>query len=57
MASFHLAQVNIGRIRAPLEDPRFVWLRWEGHTYVPYTPPLVGASARLPAVDFAKLLE
>jgi len=47
----------LAHFAAPLEDPRFVWLRWEGHTYVPYTPPLVGARMRLPAVDFAKLLE
>ena len=34
----------------------FTWLRWQGHTYVPYQPPPVGAREVLPAVDFVKLL-
>lgn len=41
----------------PLDDPSLVWLRWEGKSYAPYTPPPVGAKETLPAVDFWKLLE
>lgn len=41
----------------PLDDPSLVWLRWEGKSYAPYTPPAVGAKETLPAVDFWKLLE
>lgn len=41
----------------PLEDATYVWRRWEGHTYVTYAPPAVGAREVLPAVDFGKLLE
>jgi hypothetical protein len=38
------------------QDPEsFTWLRWEGRTYVPYTPPAVGAREVLPAVDLVQL--
>ena len=40
----------------PLEDPSLIWRRWEGHTYVPYRPPALGARETLPAVDLVKLL-
>lgn len=40
-----------------LEDATLIWLRWEGHSYVPYHPPAIGARETLPAVDFLKLLE
>jgi hypothetical protein len=39
-----------------LDDPSLTWLRWEGHAYVAYRPPPVGARETLPAVDFSKLL-
>jgi hypothetical protein len=41
----------------PLDDPSFVWLRWESKGYASYVPPAVGAKETLPAVDFWKLLE
>lgn len=41
----------------PLEDPRFVWRRWDVRTYVPFEPPAVGASVTLPAADLGKMLE
>jgi hypothetical protein len=47
----------LARFAIPLDDPSLVWLRWEGKTYAPYTPPAIGARETLPAVDFWKLLE
>ncbi|HEY5943846.1 MAG TPA: hypothetical protein VIV40_00065 [Kofleriaceae bacterium] len=41
----------------PLDDSSLTWLRWQGHAYVPYMPPAVGARDTLPAVDFSKLLD
>ena len=38
----------------PLDDPSYVWLRWQGHTYVPMAAP-TGTHTE-PAVDFLKLL-
>ena len=32
------------------------WLRWQGHTYVPYHPLAVGARETFPQVDLLKLL-
>jgi hypothetical protein len=46
----------LAHFAVPLEDPSLVWLRWEGHTYVPYAPPALGARDTLPAVDFLGLL-
>ena len=45
-------------VLAHLDQPpeSFTWLRWQGHTYVPYTLPPVGAREVLPAVDFVKLV-
>lgn len=40
-----------------IDDPARTWLRWQGHGYVPYSPPAVGEHETLPAIDFAKLLE
>lgn len=40
-----------------LDDPALIWRRWEGKTYVPWTPPAVGARETLPKVDFFKLIE
>ena len=35
----------------PLEDPTLRWLRWQDGVYVPFTPPVVGATVHLaPAV-------
>jgi len=47
----------LARFALPLEDPSLVWLRWLGHTYVPWQPPAIGARETLPAVEFLKLLE
>jgi hypothetical protein len=33
----------------PLEDPSLRWFQWVGERYVPFKPPSVGQSARLPA--------
>jgi hypothetical protein len=41
----------------PLGDPSLVWRRWEGRTYVEYTPPPIGATEVLPAIDMLKILE
>lgn len=40
-----------------IDDPARIWLRWQGHGYVPYTPPAIGERETLPAVDLSKLLE
>jgi len=50
-------QTFLAHFAIPLDDPSLVWLRWEGKSYTPYTPPAVGATETLPAVDFWKLLE
>ena len=47
----------LAHFTVPLEDPSLVWLRWLGHTYVPWQPPAIGARETLPAVEFLKLLE
>ncbi len=47
----------LAHFAVPLEDPSLTWLCWQGHAYVPYTPPALGARDVLPAVDFSKLLE
>ncbi|HSN26758.1 MAG TPA: hypothetical protein VLT45_10745, partial [Kofleriaceae bacterium] len=38
-----------------LDDPSLVWLRWQGHTYVPMAAPR--GSTTEPAVDFLELLD
>lgn len=47
----------LARFDRPLDDPSLVWRRWDRHTYVPYTPPAVGARDTLPAVDMLRMLE
>ena len=47
----------LARFDRALEDPQLVWLRWEGKTYVPWTPPRVGERETLPKVEFFKLIE
>jgi hypothetical protein len=47
----------VAHFALPLEDPALIWLRWEGHTYVPYVPPAIGTRETLPAVDFLELLD
>jgi hypothetical protein len=39
-----------------LEDPALLWVQWGKHAYVPFTPPAIGASVRLPRVDALPLL-
>jgi hypothetical protein len=39
-----------------LEDPSFVWLQWNELGYAPFTPPAVGQSVTLPAVDFVRVV-
>jgi hypothetical protein len=53
----HRPLAMLARFAIPLDDPSLVWLRWEGKTYAPYTPPAIGNADTLPAVDFWKLLE
>lgn len=30
------------RFTFPLDDPGFLWLRWDNGTYIPFTPPEIG---------------
>ena len=39
----------------PLDDPSYVWLHWQGHTYAPIAAPR--GTINEPAVDFLKLLD
>lgn len=41
----------------PLDDPSYLWVRWLGKSYAPWTPPALGARDTLPRVDMLKLLE
>jgi len=50
-------QTIVARFDHPLDDPSLVWLRWQGHSYVPYTPPAIGQRETEPPVDFLKLLD
>jgi hypothetical protein len=47
----------LARFDRPLDDPSLVWRRWAGRTYVAYTPPPLGATETLPAIDMLKILE
>jgi hypothetical protein len=47
----------LARFERALDDPSLVWRRWEGRTYVEYTPPPIGATEVLPAIDMLKILE
>jgi hypothetical protein len=40
----------------PLEDPLYVWRQWLGSKAVPFTPPPVGSTVTLPAVDFGEAM-
>jgi hypothetical protein len=46
----------LAHVERSIDDPALTWLRWEGHAYVAYRPPAIGARDTLPAVDFSKLL-
>jgi hypothetical protein len=35
----------------PLEDPSLRWMRWQDGVYVPWSPPALGQSEKLPAVS------
>ena len=37
------------RFHIPLEDPSLLWLKWEGGSFVSFTPPSVGETVELPA--------
>jgi hypothetical protein len=47
----------VARFDRPLDDPSLVWRRWGGRTFVAYTPPRVGATEVLPALNMRQLLE
>lgn len=49
-------QVIEARFPYPLEDPRLIFRRWVGETYVPFTPPPVGESVVVPKVDYMKVV-
>ncbi|HET6333299.1 MAG TPA: hypothetical protein VFG30_08805 [Polyangiales bacterium] len=40
----------------PLEDGLYVWRQWLGSGAVPFTPPPIGATVTLPAVDFGEAM-
>jgi hypothetical protein len=44
------------RFDRPLEDPSLRWVQWGKYDYVPFTPPPLGSSVRLPRVDPLKLI-
>lgn len=48
------AQVRM-RFDRPLEDPHYLWARWNGHSFVPYHPPQIGAPDRLAATDIQSI--
>ena len=37
------------RFARRLEDPSMRWIRWQEGIYVPFTPPQLGETVRLPA--------
>lgn len=39
-----------------LEDPHFVFLAWRGARYEPFALPAIGATVRLPAVDYFEVV-
>ena len=43
------------RFDTELEDPTFVWLKWQGRGYVPFDLPAVGETIELPAADFFEI--
>jgi hypothetical protein len=42
--------------RETLESPRYLWLRWDGESCMPSSPPAIGQSVVFPASDFVKML-
>lgn len=40
----------------PLEAREYLWLVWRDDGYVPFTPPAIGASVTIPALDFVSVL-
>jgi hypothetical protein len=44
------------RFGRPLEDDAYIWRQWLGTGAVPFTPPVLGATVTLPAVDFAEAM-
>ena len=40
---------------APLDDPRFLWRRWSHTGFVPWSPPPIGETVRLPANGIREL--
>lgn len=44
------------RFREELESPRLHWLQWGKQEYVPYTPPAIGETRVIPAVDMETAL-
>ncbi len=40
----------------PLNSPELVWLVWEDRGFVAFTPPPIGETVRLPAIDVAALV-
>ncbi len=43
------------RFSRPLEDPGYIWLKWEGRQYVPFELPEIGGQVVLPKVDFFEI--
>jgi len=41
---------------ADLEDPRYLWRRWEGAGYVPFDVPKVGERVTVPKVDYMQVV-
>ena len=44
------------RFREPLDSPRYVWMQWGRHEYVPFRLPAIGQSVTIPRVDMASAL-
>jgi hypothetical protein len=40
----------------PLEDPKYFWLVWRGHGYIPFSPPDVGVSVSIAENDFLSVV-
>jgi hypothetical protein len=44
------------RFERPLEDPRYLWVRWQEDGFVPFVPPPIGATVELPPIDIVRAL-
>jgi hypothetical protein len=44
------------RFERPADDPLYVWRQWLGSVAVPFTPPRIGTTVTLPAVDFGEAM-